>query len=448
MIIAIIQARMGSTRLPGKVMKKISNKPLLYYVVERVKKSKYVEKIVIATTDKEEDNIIEEYAGELNVECFRGSEKDVLDRYYKAAKKYNAQVVARITADCPLLDPQIMDNVIELFLKEKCDYATNTMPATFPDGLDVEVLSFRALEKAWKNAILESDREHVTSYIRRHPEIFTIKNLKNDENLSHLRWTVDRAEDLVFMREVYRKFYPREIFYMSEIRELIERDPRLLEINRGIARDEGYIKSLTEDKIIRDCCVYELITQRRSIRKFRQKKISLELLIKCVNAARLAPSSGNLQPLEYLIIIDKERKDEVFKTLKWARYLQEEAIPKEKEKPTAYIIVLHNRKVSSRSVDYDVGFACENIILTALEEGVASCVIGAIDREQLAKDLQIPINYEIKLVIALGYPRQIAIAEDIDVKSLEDLRYWRDEQNIHHVPKRKLEDIMHINRIK
>lgn len=247
--VAIIQARVGSTRLPGKVLKEICGKPMLWYVIERVKRAKLINEIVVATTTNAEDDEIVKIAEQCRVKTFRGSEDDVLDRYYRAAKEFKADVVVRITADCPLIDPEIVDKTVEFFLKGDFDYVSNTVRPTFPDGLDVEVFSFDALKKAWENATKLSEREHVTPYIRKHPEKFKIGSFEAEHDLSHLRWTVDREEDLRFVREVYERI-GKEIFHMQDVLELLREHPELAEINRGIKRNEGYEKSLREDREI------------------------------------------------------------------------------------------------------------------------------------------------------------------------------------------------------
>jgi len=252
-IVAIIQARMGSTRLPGKVLKEISGKPLVWHVIKRVKKAKLINQIVLATTNKKEDLSLIKIASEIGVESYAGSEEDVLDRYFQAATKYKADVVVRITADCPLIDPEVIDKVIKSFLTDNFDYVSNTINCTYPDGLDVEVFSYESLKKSWTDAKLLSEREHVTPYIINHKEIFKIGNVENDEDLSSLRWTVDEERDLEFVNEVYKNLYnEREIFSMKDILELLKEKQELIEINSKIIRNEGYTKSLEKDKICLD----------------------------------------------------------------------------------------------------------------------------------------------------------------------------------------------------
>ena len=251
-IVAIIQARMGSSRLPGKSLINILGKPMLCYLINRLQYSRLLDKIVIATTDKASDKKILELAKESSIDSYAGSEDDVLDRYYKAAKKYDAEVVVRITADCPLIDPYIVDKVIQRFLMGDCDYATNALIRTYPDGLDVEVFSFNSLEKVWKEARWASEREHVTSYICKNPDEFILANVQNDSDLSRLRWTVDEDRDLEFVRQVCKHLYQDgHIFHMEDILELLKKYPHLEKINQEIVTNEGYAKSLKEDKLVK-----------------------------------------------------------------------------------------------------------------------------------------------------------------------------------------------------
>jgi spore coat polysaccharide biosynthesis protein SpsF len=256
-VVAVIQARMGSTRLPQKVLTDIVGKPMLWHVINRLKKAKFIDEIIVATSEKEEDELIINLAQENGVKGFAGSEEDVLDRYFQAAKNYKADVIVRITADCPLIDPDVVDKVIKYFLENDYDYVSNTddmggrkaRKPTYPDGLDTEVFSFAVLERTWKEAKMLSEREHVTSYIWKHPKIFKISSIKCDENLSNMRWTVDRKEDLMFVRAVYKKLYRTDtIFNMNDILSLLKTHPELMNINRGITRNEGYRKSLEKDK--------------------------------------------------------------------------------------------------------------------------------------------------------------------------------------------------------
>ena len=247
MIGCIIQARMGSSRLPGKVMMKSDNgHPLLYHVINQLQYCTKVKDLVIATTTNQEDDEIEEFANNNSLNIFRGKEKDVLDRYFQCAKKYSFLTIVRITADCPLIDPQIVDKVIEKFFSGKYDLSTNTLVRTFPIGTDVEVFSFSALEKAWKNAQLPSEREHVTPYIRNKGN-FKTANVENDENISNLRLTVDRIEDFKLIKEILNDISSNPI-YLDDVLELFSRKPELIEINKHIDHNEGFNRSVKEDQ--------------------------------------------------------------------------------------------------------------------------------------------------------------------------------------------------------
>jgi spore coat polysaccharide biosynthesis protein SpsF len=247
-IVAIIQARMGSTRLPGKVLKEVCGRPLLWHLIYRLRRAKIIEDIVLATTSLDEDKVLLEKAQEWGVKAFAGSADDLLDRYYQAAKTFKADPVVRITADCPLIDPQVVDRAVREFFKQKNADAVGT-DDTFPDGLDTTVYSFRALEKAWREAKLPSEREHVGPYISGHPELFQTGAISYTTNLSHLRWTVDQEEDLTLVREIFtRLFREGEMFYTEDILKLLDREPHLRKINSHIVRNEGYLKSLERDR--------------------------------------------------------------------------------------------------------------------------------------------------------------------------------------------------------
>ncbi len=248
-IAALIQVRTGSTRLKDKTFVELEGKPLLWHIIDRVKKAKHIKEIVITTTSCKGDDRIEEFAKKDNIRIFRGSEDNVLDRFYQAAKKFNIDVIARVTADDPFKDPRVIDKAINIFLKEDYDYVSNTVKPTYPEGIDIEVFSFKALEKAWKEADKTSEKEHVTPYIWKNPNLFKTFNFEYKEDLSNLRWTIDYEEDYQFAKEVYKRLYKEgEIFYMEDILELLEKEPELAKINQGIVRNEGYEKSLREDK--------------------------------------------------------------------------------------------------------------------------------------------------------------------------------------------------------
>ena len=250
MLGAIIQARVSSTRLPQKVIKKIEGKTVLEHLILRAKKVKNCDKVILATTDKKDDDVLGKIAKELNVLAFRGSENDVLDRYYQAAKLFKIDPIVRITADCPLLDPKIVEKVIDFYFSGNYNYISNTHPPTFPDGMDVEIFNFKSLEKSWKKAKLRSEREHVTAYIFKNPKLFKIGNITYEKDFSHLRLTLDEKEDLILIRKIYKELYPKNPFFGLEwVLELFKRKPELIEINQHIKRGEGYLKSLKEDKI-------------------------------------------------------------------------------------------------------------------------------------------------------------------------------------------------------
>ena len=234
---AIIQARMTSTRLPGKVLMDIEGKPMLWHVVNRLKFSEKLDDIILAIPNTKKNNILEKFAKDNKVKYFRGSEEDVLSRYYKTAKKFKCDLIVRITSDCPLIDPQIVDLVIEKHLKLNADYTSNTLKRTFPRGLGVEVFNFKVLKKAQKEAKEDYQREHVTPYIYEHPEIFELQNIEAKGKLRRpdLRLTVDTKEDLKLIREIYRYLYnPGKIFYTEEIIDLLDKHPELIKINANV----------------------------------------------------------------------------------------------------------------------------------------------------------------------------------------------------------------------
>src|SRR5208283_3685864 len=246
-VVAIIQARMGSSRLPGKSMAEIEGRPMLWQVIQRVKRSRLVDRVVVATSTAPADDAIEKMCRENDVPCHRGSENDVLDRFYHAARAEKAAQVVRITADCPLIDPEVIDRVVGRFQRGDLDYASNAMVRSYPDGLDTEIFSFPALERAWHEASLNSEREHVTPYLR--SEKFRTANIENDSTslYQHYRWTVDEVEDLEFIRMVYRAFRGKESFGMKDVFELIGKNPDLEKMNSDIVSNVGYYKSLFED---------------------------------------------------------------------------------------------------------------------------------------------------------------------------------------------------------
>jgi len=236
--IAIVQARMGSTRFPNKVMKPIIGTPLIELLLNRLSKAKRIDKIIVATTIDPRNKPLVDHVTKLGYAVFLGSENDVLDRYYHAAKPYKPDTVVRITGDCPLIDPEVVDLVIEAYEREAVDYMSNTQPPTFPDGLDTAVFSFAALEKAQKEATKHFDREHVVPFIRE-SGYFRIGNLIHYEDRSSERWTVDEPTDFEVVKAVFEHFHPRQDFGWQEVLELHRMKPGLFNANQHIARNEG-----------------------------------------------------------------------------------------------------------------------------------------------------------------------------------------------------------------
>jgi spore coat polysaccharide biosynthesis protein SpsF len=237
---------MGSTRLPGKTMKKIDECYVIDYVIEQLKSAKKIDMIVVATTDLIEDDIICEHLSSKCVKYFRGSSDDVLDRYYRCAKEFSIDVVVRVTADNPLIDPQIIDLVINKYITHNCDFATNTIHRTFPYGTEVEVFSFKALERSWKSAKKPSEREHVTPFIRDPENGFDLINVEHHDDLSFLRYTVDRAEDLELVREIVKHVSERPIL-LRDIINLYKNRPEIFDINKNVTHD-GFLSSLKKDQ--------------------------------------------------------------------------------------------------------------------------------------------------------------------------------------------------------
>jgi len=236
----IVQSRTGSSRLPAKVMMKADDKSLMIdYVINQLKHSKLHDDIVIATTNLQRDDVIFNHVSNQNISCFRGDEKNVLERHYQCAKKYAFSTIVRIPSDKPLIDPTIVDYVIEKFQSDSYDYISNfsvdvndnnKFIPSYPSGTEVEIFSFATLEAAWKNATSEVDKEHVTPYIYSHPEKFNILSLKSEKNLSQFRWALDYENDLKLIRIIISKIQKRPIL-MNDILELFEREPDLTKIN-------------------------------------------------------------------------------------------------------------------------------------------------------------------------------------------------------------------------
>ncbi|AKN33923.1 acylneuraminate cytidylyltransferase [Clostridium carboxidivorans P7] len=242
-IVCIMQARTGSTRLPGKVLRKICGKTVLEHDINRLKKSNTINIIVVATTTLDQDDIIVEIAREASVTCFRGSQDDVLSRYYYAAKENKADVVIRVTSDCPLIDPQIIDSMVRKFIelrnKENIDYLSNKIKMTYPRGLDVEIFTFEALERCFNEGCKPYEREHVTPYIYLNPDKFSFVNYENNNDYSRYRWTLDTEEDLKLIEIIYNNLYnEKSFFYFEDILKFVLDNPEISKINEDVRQKE------------------------------------------------------------------------------------------------------------------------------------------------------------------------------------------------------------------
>jgi spore coat polysaccharide biosynthesis protein SpsF len=235
--VAIIQARMGSSRLPGKVLKDLGGRAMLSHVVERARKAKTINNVVVATTLDPSDDAIEQFCTAMNYPFYRGSLQDVLDRFYQAAKIYSADPVVRLTADCPLLDPDVLDKTVNAFFETGADFAANRLPPpftrTYPIGLDTEVCSFAALERAWHEAQLPYEREHVLPYLYDQPGRFKVVKIDHAVDYGHLRWTVDTPEDLDVVRRVFDAL-GQDNFGWLDVLDLYRKQPDLFEANAQV----------------------------------------------------------------------------------------------------------------------------------------------------------------------------------------------------------------------
>lgn len=249
MIAAFIQARVSSTRFPGKVLKPILGKAMLELEVERVRACRSIDQVVIVTSILPEDQQIVELGKRIGVDVFCGSLENVLDRFYQAAVMFKPSHIVRLTGDCPLIDAQVVDDMVRLYLEKKCDYGTNCTPPTYPDGLDAEVFTFQALKEAYEEAVLPSHLEHVTLFMESQPERFKAVNLAHDKDISGLRWTVDEPEDFEFVKNVFERLYPSNTqFNMGDVLALLKARPELVELNQRFIRNEGLLKSQEKDK--------------------------------------------------------------------------------------------------------------------------------------------------------------------------------------------------------
>lgn len=239
---------MTSSRLLAKVLQPILGRPMLSRQIERLRRCAMVDKLLVATSDDASDQPIAELCAAESVACYRGSLNDVLDRYYQAAKLFLPSHVVRLTGDCPLTDPQVIDSTIQFYLQGDYDFVSNAIEPTFPDGLDAAVFPFQVLEQTWREAQLPSEREHLTLFIRHRPQRYKLGSYKGFPDRSHMRWTVDEPADLAFVRTVYERLYPEKPdFDSADIYRLLEQQPELQVANSGIVRNEGLQRSLQQD---------------------------------------------------------------------------------------------------------------------------------------------------------------------------------------------------------
>jgi spore coat polysaccharide biosynthesis protein SpsF len=236
--VAIIQARMASSRLPGKILKTLGNMSVLSNVATRIGRSQLIDEVVVATTVDTSDDVVVQQCLADRLKVTRGSSADVLDRFYQTALQVRAEAIVRITADCPMIDASVSDRTIRAFMDERPDYASNTLVRTYPRGLDTEVFPFQALERAWREASEPYERTHVTPFFYQHPELFSLVSVTGARDYSRYRWTLDTAEDFAFLQEVYLRFEDRNDFSWHEVIDLLEREPGLMLINADSRQKE------------------------------------------------------------------------------------------------------------------------------------------------------------------------------------------------------------------
>lgn len=228
----------------------ILGRPMLELQIERILRCKKIDQLIVATSINQEDDPIDTLCKKMEISCFRGDLANVLDRFYQAARRYRPQHVVRLTGDCPLTDPMLIDELIEFYLARKCDYASNCQEPTLPDGLDAEIFSFETLAQTWQEAKLPSHLEHVTQFMNSQPQRFTIASYKYHQDLSRYRWVVDEPEDLEFVRKIYEKLYPSNPeFRTQDIVALLKRNKKLVEINQRFKRNEGIQQSIEKDRL-------------------------------------------------------------------------------------------------------------------------------------------------------------------------------------------------------
>ena len=250
-VVAIVQARTDSARFPGKVMKEILDKPMLWHLINRVKRCRLIDNIVVATTDNQQDRPILELVEGMGVDRYEGSADDVLDRFYQAAREYAAEVIVRITGDCPLIDPDVTDEVIGCYVRNRFTFDYVHTGGTFPEGLGTEVFSFTALKRAWSEARWLSEREHVTPFIR-NSGIFRCHTMEYVVDLSHMRWVVDDDKDFLLVTEIFKGLYKEgEIFHLKKILNFLNKRQELLELNKRTVRNGEWLESLSQDRLVR-----------------------------------------------------------------------------------------------------------------------------------------------------------------------------------------------------
>jgi spore coat polysaccharide biosynthesis protein SpsF len=246
--VVIIQARMGSTRLPGKVLANIDGQPLLQRVIERVRATPGISRVVVATTIASADDVLADWCAARAIQVYRGSVDDVLDRFWQCAQQHPAEFIVRVTADDPLKDPEIIAQALTLCASSpEVDYASNTLQPTYPEGLDIEVVRFRTLERAAREATLPSEREHVMPYVWKHPDRFVLRGFGMQPDLSHWRWTVDNLADLELVRLIFAHFTNQPLVGYRAVIAWLNDHPELLAINAGTIRHEGYFKTLATE---------------------------------------------------------------------------------------------------------------------------------------------------------------------------------------------------------
>lgn len=248
-VVAIVQARMSSTRLPGKVLVDICGQPLIKRLIDRVRATPGIDEVVVATTTNQDDDCLSTWCAEYSLPVYRGWVDDVLDRFWQCAQKYKAKIIVRVTADDPLKDPSIIQKAIELCKSlPEVDYVSNTLEPSYPEGLDIEVFRYHALERAATEATLPSEREHVTPYIWKHPEQFMLRGFGMQPNLSHWRWTVDKLADLELVRKIFTQFSNQPLVDYRKVIMWLNDHPEFLAMSSGTIRHEGYYKSINQEQ--------------------------------------------------------------------------------------------------------------------------------------------------------------------------------------------------------